>query len=40
MWKVTVLYHDHATVRLDGWYRVVMKTENNVAAMQHVAFLD
>jgi hypothetical protein len=31
---------DHATVRLNGWHRVVMNTEQSARAMQHVVFLD
>lgn len=35
-----VRHHDHATVRLDGWHRVAMNTEQRARAMQHVVFLD
>jgi hypothetical protein len=31
---------DHATIRLDGWHRVEMNTENRSRAMASVAFLD
>ena len=36
----TVRHPDHATVRLDGWHRVAMNTEQRARAKQHVAFLD
>ncbi len=36
----TVRHADHATIRLDGWHRVLMNTETQARAMQHVAFLD
>jgi len=35
-----VWHPDHATVRLDGWHRVEMNTENRSKAMASVAFLD
>lgn len=35
-----VSHPDHATIRLDGWHRVVMNTENQSRAMASVAFLD
>ena len=38
--KGTVKHRDHATIRLDGWHRVVMNTETQAAAMSRVAFLD
>ncbi|MHC4219214.1 MAG: hypothetical protein ACYSU7_12255 [Planctomycetota bacterium] len=34
--KGTVKHRDHATIRLDGWHRVMMNTET----MSRVAFLD
>ena len=35
-----VSHPDHATIRLDGWHRVEMNTENRSRAMAQVAFLD
>jgi hypothetical protein len=35
-----VRHPDHATIRLDGWHRVAMNTEQRARAMQHVVFLD
>jgi hypothetical protein len=35
-----VSHPDHATIRLDGWHRVEMNTENRSRAMASVAFLD
>lgn len=35
-----VSHSDHATIRLDGWHRVVMNTEHQSRAMAAVAFLD
>ena len=35
-----VTHPDHATIRLDGWHRVEMNTENRSRAMASVAFLD
>jgi hypothetical protein len=35
-----VSHPDHATVRLAGWHRVLMNTENRSRAMASVAFLD
>jgi hypothetical protein len=35
-----VWHPDHATIRLDGWHRVTMNTENQSRAMASVAFLD
>jgi hypothetical protein len=35
-----VWHPDHATIRLDGWHRVEMNTENRSRAMAAVAFLD
>jgi len=35
-----VWHPDHATIRLDGWHRVEMNTENRSRAMASVAFLD
>jgi hypothetical protein len=36
----TVRHPDHATLRLNGWHRVVMNTENQAPAGKHVVFLD
>jgi hypothetical protein len=38
--KGTVRHPDHATIRLHGWHRVLMNTEQEARAMRHVAFLD
>ena len=35
-----VRHADHKTIVLHGWHQVFMNTENQSAAMQHVAFLD
>lgn len=35
-----VSHADHATIRLDGWHRVLMNTENESKARASVAFLD
>lgn len=35
-----VSHPDHATIRLDGWHRVAMNTENQSRAMASIAFLD
>jgi len=35
-----IAHADHATITLNVWHRVVMNTENNALARQHVAFLD
>ncbi|MCE9552956.1 MAG: hypothetical protein K8T91_06210 [Planctomycetes bacterium] len=35
-----ISHSDHATIRLDGWHRVVMNTEHQSRAMAAVAFLD
>lgn len=35
-----VRHPDHKTITLDGWHRVLMNTENEARAMQHVVFLD
>jgi len=35
-----VSHPDHATIRLNGWHRVEMNTENQSRAMASVAFLD
>jgi hypothetical protein len=35
-----ITHPDHATIRLDGWHRVTMNTENQSRAMASVAFLD
>jgi hypothetical protein len=38
--KGAVGHPDHATIVLRDWHRVLMNTEHQAAAMQHVAFLD
>lgn len=38
--KGRVRHADHATIWLPDWHRVVMNTEGQSRAMQHVAFLD
>jgi hypothetical protein len=35
-----ITHADHATIRLNGWHRVEMNTENKSRAMASVAFLD
>ncbi|MHB8969623.1 MAG: hypothetical protein ACYC3X_05600 [Pirellulaceae bacterium] len=35
-----ITHPDHATIRLNGWHRVEMNTENRAQAMASVAFLD
>jgi hypothetical protein len=35
-----VWHSDHATIRLTGWHRVLMNTENQSTARPFVAFLD
>lgn len=35
-----VSHADHATIRLDGWHRVLMNTENQSRARASIAFLD
>lgn len=35
-----VRHPDHATIRLDGWHRVAMNTEQRARAREHVVFLD
>jgi hypothetical protein len=35
-----ISHPDHATIRLDGWHRVEMNTENKSRAIAQVAFLD
>jgi len=35
-----ITHPDHATIRLDGWHRVEMNTENRSRAMASVVFLD
>jgi hypothetical protein len=35
-----IRHSDHATITLHGWHRVLMNTEHESRAMQHVAFLD
>ncbi len=36
----TVRHHDHDTITLPDWHRVVMNTETETRTMQNVAFLD
>jgi hypothetical protein len=36
----SVRHPDHATIHLDGWHRVLMNTEQQARAMQHVVFID
>lgn len=36
----TVRHPDHATLRLNGWHRVLMNTESEAPAGKHVVFLD
>jgi hypothetical protein len=38
--KGAVRHPDHATIRLVGWHRVLMNTEQGARAMRHVAFID
>ena len=35
-----IRHSDHETIVLRGWHEVLMNTENQSLAMQHVAFLD
>ena len=35
-----VRHPDHATITLNGWYRVLMNTENRSSALRYLAFLD
>jgi hypothetical protein len=35
-----VRHPDHNTIRLNGWHRILMNTENQAQAMRWVAFLD
>lgn len=35
-----IRHRDHRTIMLPGWHRVVMNTENQSQAMQHLTFLD
>jgi len=35
-----VRHPDHATIRLAGWHRVLMNTEQGARALRHVAFID
>jgi hypothetical protein len=35
-----VRHADHKTIVLHGWHQVLMNTENQSAAMRHVAFID
>jgi hypothetical protein len=36
----TVRHPDHRTITLHGWHRILMNTEAQAPALQHVAFLD
>ncbi|HEX2747517.1 MAG TPA: hypothetical protein VHM91_05900 [Verrucomicrobiales bacterium] len=36
----TVRHPDHRTITLHDWHRILMNTESQAPAMQHVAFLD
>jgi len=38
--KGAVRHPDHATIRLAGWHRVLINTEQGARAMRHVAFID
>jgi len=38
--KGMVRHADHDTIWLDGWHEVVMNTETQARAMEHVVFLD
>jgi hypothetical protein len=38
--KGAVRHSDHATIDLPTWHRVLMNTERDAQAMQHVVFLD
>ena len=38
--KGAVRHPDHATIRLAGWHRVLMNTEQGARAMRHVVFID
>jgi hypothetical protein len=38
--KGAVRHPDHATIDLAGWHRVLMNTERDARAMQHVVFID
>ena len=38
--KGAIRHPDHATIVLPGWHRVLMNTEQQARAMQHVVFLD
>lgn len=35
-----IRHHDHATIHLPFWHKVVMNTETRSRAMEHLAFLD
>jgi hypothetical protein len=35
-----IRHADHKTIKLSGWHRVLMNTENQAIAMRNVAFLD
>jgi hypothetical protein len=38
--KGAIRHPDHATIVLTGWHRVLMNTEQQARAMEHVVFLD
>ena len=38
--RSNVRHPDHATIHLPSWHRVLMNTEQEARAMQHVVFLD
>jgi hypothetical protein len=38
--KGAVRHPDHATIRVAGWHRVLMNTEQGALAMRHVTFTD
>jgi hypothetical protein len=38
--KGAVRHPDHATIRLAGWHRILMNTEQGARAMRHVVFID
>jgi hypothetical protein len=38
--KGAIRHPDHATIRLTGWHRVLMNTEQRSRAKLHVTFID
>jgi len=38
--KGRITHHDHKTVILDGWHRVISNTEHLAVAMRHLRFID